>query len=544
MPDPAPPRPKGLRAVREAFKSPRTLAVALQAFSSGMPLGLVWIAIPDWLRNAGIDIRTVGLVTLTQAPWTFKVLWAPLMDRYAPPWLGRRRGWTAIFQIVLLGLTLLLAGVGNRPETPWVLLSLSLAIAFASASQDIAIDAYSVDVLHPEEQGVAVGARTSVYRAAMFLAGAMSISFAGWFGWPITCVGLALLYLPMLAVTIWWSPEPVDKMPAPKTLREAVWLPFLGFLGRSRSLEILAFVCTYKLTDNLCLALLRPFLIDRGYTDLERGLVLGSFSAIATIVGTALGGILTTQIGLGHALWSFGILQIFANAPYVLLARVDHNPPLMYACNIFETMSGGMATGAFSVFLLRITQKRFSATQYALFSSLFGIPRIISGPIAGAVVDAVGWEWFYWGSLAASIPGLLLLQRFAPFGVREPEFALESARKHRPLGRGAIAVRGAVGGALALLFGAACLAALAGLKAVHRPPGAAPAAVTAVVPQAFDFVGRFASLFAPSDVRGVVSLAGLLVFAGFVGLATAAVFAGRRQADAEVPPGQERRATA
>src|SRR6185295_5016463 len=153
----------------------------------------------------------------------------------------------------------------------------------------------------------------------------------------------------------------------------------------------------------------------------------------------------------------------------------------------------------------RITQKRFSATQYALFSSLFGIPRIISGPIAGAVVDAVGWEWFYWGSLAASIPGLLLLQRFAPFGVREPEFALETAHKHRPLSRGAIAVRGAVGGVLALVFGAACLAALAGLKAVHRAPGAAASAAAAAAPQSFDFAGRFASLFAPSDIRGIVS---------------------------------------
>lgn len=549
-PTPAAPRPKGLRAVAQAFRSPRTFAVSMLAFSSGMPLGLVWIAIPDWLRNSGTDIRTVGLVTLTQAPWTFKVLWAPLMDRYAPPWLGRRRGWAAIFQIVLLALTLLLAGVGNRPETPWVLLSLALAIAFASASQDIAIDAYSVDVLRPEEQGVAVGASRSVYRVAMYLAGAFSITAAAWFSWPVVCVALALLYLPMLVVTI-RAPEPADKMPAPKTLREAVWLPFLGFLGKNRSLEILAFVCCYKLTDNLCLALLRPFLIDKGYTDLERGLVLGTFSSLAIILGTAVGGILTTQIGLGHALWAFGILQIFANAPYILLARAGHNPPLMYAANIFETAAGGMATGAFSVFLLRITQKRFSATQYALFSSLFGIPRIVSGPIAGAVVDAVGWEWFYWGSLACSIPGLLLLQRFAPFGVREPDFTLEAVRRHRPLGARGIAWRGVVGGVVALVIGAACLAALAGLKAVHAAPGTAPAAAmatpggtSATAPQSFDFGTRFAAILTPADLRGWVSLAGLCVFAAFVGLATAAVFAGRRTGEPGAPPAQERRATA
>jgi PAT family beta-lactamase induction signal transducer AmpG len=526
-----PPRPRGLRAVREAFKSPRTAAVTLLAFSSGMPLGLVWIAIPDWLHNGGTDIKTVGLVTLTQVPWSFKVLWAPLMDRYVPPWLGRRRGWAAIFQVVLMALTLALAGVGNRPETPWVLLALSLAIAFASASQDIAIDAYSVDVLRPEEQGVAVAARTSVYRAAMFVAGAMSISVAGWYSWPVVCVGLALLYLPMLVITF-RAPEPAERIPVPKTLKEAVWLPLLGFLGRNRSLEILAFVCCYKLTDNLCLALLRPFLIDRGYTNLERGLILGSFSAAAIIVGTAIGGIITTQIGLGHSLWLFGVLQIFANAPYILLARIEHNAPVMYVSNIFETMVGGMATGAFSVLLLRITQKRFSATQYALFSSLLGIPRIVSGPIAGVVVDAVGWEWFYWGSLAASVPGLLLLQRFAPLGVREPDFSLEAKHRREPLSSRAIAARGALGGLVALGLGAACFATLAGLKAMHATPGVA-----------FDFPARFTAVVAPLDVRGWVSLAGLFVFAGFVGLATAAVFASRRTADAQVPPEMERRST-
>jgi PAT family beta-lactamase induction signal transducer AmpG len=530
---PAPPR--GWRAIVAAMRSPRTAAVSLLAFSSGMPLGLVWIAIPDWLRNSGVDLTTVGLVTLTQAPWTFKVLWAPLMDRWSIPWLGRRRGWAAVMQIALFALTLMLAGVGHVPETPWVVLALSLSIAFASATQDIAIDAYSVDVLRSEEQGVAVGGSRSIYRIAMFLAGAFSITFAGWTSWPVVCVGMACLYLPMLFVTI-KAPEPEDAPAAPKSLRDALWLPFLGFLGRHRALEILAFVIFYKISDNLAVALLRPFLIDKGYTDMERGIVLGTVSIFATVIGTLAGGILTTAMGLGHALWLFGFLQIFSNVGYILVDRAPHNVWLMSAAAIFDQGMSGMGTGAFSVLLLRMTQKRFSATQYALFSSLFGIPRIVSGPIAGATVSAMGWETFYWITLFAGIPGLLLLQRFAPLGTREPEFIVEAVRRREPLSTPQIALRGVFGGLAALALGAMSLASLAGLKAAH--------AAGTTAPEAFDFLRRLEALATPVDPKGWLQVVGLLVFAGFIGLTTAAVYAGRRQADAEIPPEAERRATA
>ena len=182
----------------KAAKSRRTLFVSLLSFSSGMPLGLVWFAIPDWMRDIGVDIRVVGLITLAQAPWTFKFFWSPLMDRYVPPFLGRRRGWTVIAQVALFVLTLMLAGVGDHPDSLWVVGALALAIAFASATQDIAIDAYAVDVLRPDEQGVAVGARIAVYRAAMFVAGGLSITLAAAYSWSLVNIGLALAYLPML----------------------------------------------------------------------------------------------------------------------------------------------------------------------------------------------------------------------------------------------------------------------------------------------------------------------------------------------------------
>jgi MFS transporter, PAT family, beta-lactamase induction signal transducer AmpG len=398
----------------------------LLSFSSGLPLGLVWIAIPDWMRSIGVDIRLVGLITLAQAPWSLKVFWSPLLDRYAPPWLGRRRGWMAVTQVALLLLGLALAGVGAHPDAPWVVGALALAIAFAAATQDIVIDAYAVEVLRPEEQGLAVGARTAVYRAAMFVAGGVSITLAGRFSWPAVNVGLALLFLPMLLVT-WRAPEPARPPGSPATLAEAVWQPLRGLFARPRAIEILAFVVCYKLADNLAGALIRPFLVDMGYSDTDRGVALATIGLAATLLGTFIGGLVTTAIGLGHSLWVFGFLQVFSNLGYVAVASSPVNRPLMFGATGFESFTSGLGTGAFAVLLLRLTEKRFSATQYALLTSLFGLPRLISGPLCGLLVGAFGWRTFFWITIAAGIPGLVLLARFVPLGAREPTLGVEAS---------------------------------------------------------------------------------------------------------------------
>jgi PAT family beta-lactamase induction signal transducer AmpG len=376
------------------------------------------------MRSIGVDIRLVGLITLAQAPWSLKVFWAPLLDRYAPPGLGRRRGWMALAQVVLCILGLALAGVGSHPDTPWVVGALALAIAFAAATQDIAIDAYAVEVLRPEEQGVAVGARTAFYRAAMFVAGGASITLAGRFSWQVVNLGLALLYLPMLLVS-WRAPEPPAQPARPGTLAEAVWQPLRGLLGRPRALEILAFVVLYKLADNLAGALIRPFLVDMGYSDTDRGVALASIGLAATLVGTFIGGVVTTLIGLGHSLWVFGLLQVLSNLGYVLLAGSPVNRLLMYGATGFETFTSGLGTGAFAVLLLRLTEKRFSATQYALLSSLFGLPRLFAGPACGFLVEAFGWKEFFWITIASGVPGLVLLSRFVPLGERDPRIGVD-----------------------------------------------------------------------------------------------------------------------
>jgi PAT family beta-lactamase induction signal transducer AmpG len=508
----------GWHAVWLALRTWRTAAVSLLSFSSGLPLGLVWIAIPTWMAREGVDIKIIGLFTLAQAPWTFKFLWSPLMDRYAVPipGFGRKLGWTLAMQVALCGLTLGLAGLAGHPDAVWLIGALTLAIAFASASQDIAIDAYAVEVLRPDEQGVAVGARIAVYRAAMFTAGGLAISLAGLWSWPAVFILLAVLYVPLMLVSWWAPPSEADRSPPPLSLREAVWEPFVGFLATRRAIEILTFVVLYKLADNLAGALVRPFLVQIGFNDFDVGIATATIGLIATLAGTFLGGMLTTALGLGHALWVFGALQILSNFGYVAVAEVGVNRPLMYAAMGFESLTTGMGTGAFSVLLLRMTQKRFSATQYALFSSLFALPRFLAGPVTGVVVDAVGWRDFFLFTMVIGIPGMVMLQRFSPLGTREPRLAIEPQHTAQPLGRGALVMRAVMGGAVGFATGAAATAVLTAMKAAHKNPESG-----------FDVLGPLVALLAPATMNGWIQLVGVVLLSLVIALATAATAAAR-----------------
>ena len=510
--------PSGFAALVKALSSWRTASVVLLSFSSGLPLGLVLYSIPDWMRDIGVDIRLVGLFTLAQAPWAFKVVWAPLMDRYVPPFWGRRRGWMALTQIALTVFGLLLAGVGRQPEALWVVGALALAIAFASATQDIAIDAYAVDVLRKEEQGAVVGARIALYRAALAVAGGIAIDQAARFGWPVVNAVLALVYVPMLLLT-WKAPEPEEQTPAPVNLRDAIWEPFIGFLSRHRALEILAFVLLYKLADQLAQALTRPFLIDMGYSAYHRGIPLATIGLVGSIAGAFIGGWITTLIGLGHSLWLFGILQVFSNVGYFLLSLAgEPNIPLFYAATSFELTTSGLGTGAFSVLLLRMTQKRFSATQYALFSSLFALPRLLAGPITGFAVDAIGWSWFFLATMIFGIPGLVMLARFVPPGVREPEFVVEEPTQTKPpLSTPQLAARGLAGAILMGVGSFALVALLAALKTMRDTPAAG-----------FDFGSAVRVAAHPAGIAEWLQLVSILVFAAIGGLFVAATIAARR----------------
>jgi MFS transporter, PAT family, beta-lactamase induction signal transducer AmpG len=472
----------------------------------------VWYAIPDWMRDIGVDIRVVGLITLAQAPWTFKVLWSPLMDRFVPPFWGRRRGWMAVTQVALFAFTLMLAGVGSRPESIWVIGALALAIALASASQDIAIDAYAVEVLHTDEQGAAAGARTAAYRVALLVSGGAAISLAARIGWPAVNVVLAAIYLPVLIVT-WRSPEPEVQPVPPRSLREAVWQPFLSFLTRPRALEILAFVVLYKLADQLAQALTRPFLIDMGYGADQRGIALATIGVFATIGGAFIGGWMTTLAGLGHALWAFGFLQLFSNIGYFWLSVLDRpNDLAMYGATSFELLTSGMGTGAFAVLLLRLTEKRFSATQYALFSSLFALPRVLAGPVSGFAVDAFGWPLFYLFTLVVGIPGLVMLARFVPLGVREPDITREASPSAEPgTSLTTLALQGLAYAAVLAVAAGALMATLDALDTMRATAGAG-----------FDLGAALIRVVQPADAGGWLQLAGIVAFAAIGGIFVAA----------------------
>jgi PAT family beta-lactamase induction signal transducer AmpG len=514
-------------SLRAAFRSWRVGAVVLQSFSSGLPLGLIWIALPAWLKYRGVDIKTIGLFTLAQAPWTFKFLWAPLMDRYSLPFLGRKRSWMLLFQVLLLAGIGALAFEGANPRVA-VVAAVATFIAFCSASQDIAIDGYAVEVLRKDELGVAVGGRVALYRAAMLVAGGIAIALGNSLGWPRVFLGLALLYLPLMAVVI-ASPEPPASIRPPVTLRDAVFDPFVSLFRKPRATAIILFILLYKLGDNMATALVRPFLIEKRFSPADVGLATLTIGLIFIIGGTVVGAALTRKIGVGRALWIFGVLQAVACLGYVVVDRMAGATPagnvvqpfasrlVMYAATALETGCQGLATGALDVFLIRLTEKRFSATQYALFASVFALGRTLAGAPAGILVDALGWTPFFVVTIFASVPGLIMLSRFVAPGVREPDFEIEDVRPREPISRTALTLSSLaiaiVGVAGALLTSALLDAA----KAMRGPSHAA-----------FDISKPLARLLAPASTADWLALLGPVVLGVFCGLAAAGLLAARR----------------
>ncbi len=518
------PRLSTWQSLRTVARSWRLSSVALLSFGSGLPLGLVWIAIPTWMAAAGVDIKVVGLFSLAQAPWTFKVLWAPLIDRYPLPFLGRRRGWMVASQLALLGLGVWLAAESAHP-VPATIGVISLAIAFASATQDIAYDGYAVEVLRAEEHGPAVGARVALYRAAMWISGRLTITGAARLGWGAVNLLVALLYVPAVVVS-WFAPEPEQAPPPSRTLREAVFEPFVGLLGQHRALEILAFVALFKLSDNLTQALTGPFLVQMGYNAVDIGVAGGTVGLVGILVGTFLGGLLTQSRGLGPALWISGFLQIFSNLGYALVAMAGVNRPLMYGAQGFEYLMSGLGNGAFGVLLLRLTQKRFSVTQYALLSSLFTLPRVLAGPPAGLLADAIGWRDFFVFTVVTGIPGMLMLQRFAPWGVREPRFDVEPGRAAKPMAAATRLLWAFGVGSAAWAVSVLCVALAAATK-LYRS-GAA-----------FDLAAAASPLVWPSGTAAWISCLGLATVGAVSGLATLAALVARERPGGIAVPGQE-----
>lgn len=399
--------------------SRRMLICILLGFTSGLPLYVLVQLVPAWLRTNEVDLTTIGLFALIQLPYTWKFLWAPLLDRFSFGPLGRRRGWMLMSQVaVLLAVGLLGAFApqdGLRPIVWLVVL-----VAFFSATQDIVIDAYRRELLSDEELGTGNSFFVNAYRLSSLVPGALALILADRLSWSSVFWITAAFMFVGIATTLTIA-EVSRAALAPQTLRAAVIDPFKEFFQRrgfGRGLEILAFMFLYKLGDNMAVALETPFLIDTGFTLSE----IGSYKKIAalwgSVAGTLLGGFIMLKLPINRALWLFGFVQITSILGYALLSSVGDNLALMFAVISFEYVGVGLGSVALIAYMARETSKRFTATQFALFTSLIAVPRTLASATTGYLIEAMGYTSFFLLCTALAIPGMLLLLRVAPWNAR------------------------------------------------------------------------------------------------------------------------------
>lgn len=412
------------KGVIGTFGQPKMAALLVLGFSSGLPLYLTGPgkAFQAWMTTEGVDLTTIGLFSLVALPYSLKFIWAPLVDRYIPPVLGRRRGWILLMQIALL---ISIAFMAFRdPQTGKQLLVINaLLIAFFSATQDVAVDAYRTDVLEEKEMGAGAASWVVGYRIALLLVGGIAFILADRFSWRTVYLVMAALMIPPM-IASWRAPEPVLHDKPPKSLSDAIRLPFMDFFQRAgavKAFSILLFIVLYKLSDYLAQTMATPFLLDGlKFTQTEVGAIQGGIGLGATIFGALAGGGVVARVGINRSLWIFGGLQALSNLMYYFLAVIGKNQGFLVATMLIENFCTGLVTAGFVAFMMSLCSVRFSATQFALLSSLMGASRDILVAPSGGIAESTGWPTYFLITLAAGIPGLLLLPIFAPWNRESP----------------------------------------------------------------------------------------------------------------------------
>jgi PAT family beta-lactamase induction signal transducer AmpG len=397
--------------------SRRMLTAFIMGFSCGLPLLLTLDVLKVWMKEEGIDLTVIGLINLAQIPYTWKFLWAPLMDRYTLPFLGRRRGWILIAQLVLVG-SITGLGFSNPANHFWMMVIMAMLVALFSATQDIVVDAYRREDLSDKELGLGSSLYIFGYRLGTMLAAGGGLIMADHVPWSMVYMVMGFFMFIGVIITI-LSPEPVIGIETPRTIKDAVINPFMEYFKRDGALWILAFVLLYKIGDNMANAMTAPFYLDIGFTKTQIGTVVKIFGIWAVIVGALVGGTIMIRLGINRSLWIFGVLQAISTACFAVLAQVGPSIPALSAVIAFENISTGMGSAAQLAFMASITDKRFTATQYALLSSLAGIPRVIASAPTGYMAKYMGWEAFFIMCALIAIPGLLLLIKFAPWNSGE-----------------------------------------------------------------------------------------------------------------------------
>lgn len=391
------------------FTQPKAAILLMLGFASGLPLALTAGTLQAWMTVENIDLKTIGFFSLVGQAYVFKFLWAPFMDRYTPPFFGRRRGWLLLTQFALL------AGIVTmgflRPSQDLTLMAaVAVAIAFCSASQDIVFDAWKTDILPAQERGSGAALTVLGYRLAMLVSGGLALWLADrWLGWQLTYWLMAALMLPAIFATL-MADEPQAVSSQPRTLEQAVAAPLRDFFSRNNAWLMLSLIILYKLGDAFAASLTTTFLIrGLGFQAGDVGLVNKSLGLLATIIGALYGGVLMQRLSLFRALMIFGLLQAVSNFAYWLLAVTPQHLWTMGSAVFIENLCGGMGTAAFVALLMTLCNKNFSATQFALLSALSAVGRVYVGPAAGWFVELWGWPLFYAFSVVAALPGLLLL---------------------------------------------------------------------------------------------------------------------------------------
>ncbi|WP_338617544.1 muropeptide transporter [Achromobacter sp. E1] len=416
-PRPAPATPPAksqetvITAVSNVYTSPRVAPLLVLGFASGLPLALTSGTLQAWATVEGVPLQEIGFLTLVGTAYTIKFLWAPLVDRFAPPLLGRRRGWMLVTQ-VLLAAAILAMGALSPSAALMPLALLAVLVAFLSATQDIAFDAYCTDVLRKEERGAGAAIKVMGYRLAMIVSGGLALIMADqWIGWGNTYMVMGGLML-LCALATLWAPEPEHVARAPRSLREAVAEPLHEFFTRRGALAVLLLIVLYKLGDAFAGALSTTFLIrGAGFTPTEVGTVNKVLGLAATIIGALAGGSLMARWGLYRSLMAFGLLQAVSNLAYWLIAVSPKNLWLMATGVGIENLCGGLGTASFVGLLMALCRQRFSATQFALLSALSAVGRTyLAGPLTPPLVNHLGWPGFFLLTVVIAIPGLVLLK--------------------------------------------------------------------------------------------------------------------------------------
>jgi len=410
------------KTFKDAILNKRMLICITTGFSSGLPLYLLIQFVPAWLRSADIDLSTIGLINLVLFPYTWKFLWSPVMDRFVLPFFGRRRGWMFVTQLMLIALMSALSLFDPATELRNIILIVS-AISFFSASQDIVIDAYRREILPDDELGAGNAFYAQAYRLSSFVPGSLAMILAGFFPWSVAHLSIAVFMLVGLGTTLMIkeSSKPGDE---PSSLRSAVIDPFKEFFQRNgwqHALWMLLFIMLYKLGDSMATALETPFFMDMGFSTVEIGSIAKISKTIGATVGTILGGLAMIKLGINRSLWIFGVFQLISILGYVLLSVVGYNHLVLAIASGFEYLGVGLGSVALLAFMAKSTNKHFTATQLALFSSIAAIPRTFVSAATGFIIESVGYTQFFIICFFCALPGMFMLLKIAPWNSQPKE---------------------------------------------------------------------------------------------------------------------------